>query len=72
MSPNKEDSMAIKVNDVIEHRHWGQGVVTEVGKDISGRGPLRAGTVRVRFMVNGPEDWNLWVLNDDCDVIVRR
>ena len=63
--------MGIKVNDVIEHRHWGQGVVTEVGKDIPGK-TLRAGTIRVRFMVNGPEDWNLWVLNDYCDVIVSN
>ena len=63
--------MGIKVNDVIDHRHWGQGVVTEVGKDIPGK-TLRAGTVRVRFMVNGPEDWSLWVLNDDCDVIVSN
>ena len=44
--------MNIKVNDIVEHRHWGQGVVTEVGKDIPGK-TLRAGTVRVRFMVNG-------------------
>ena len=54
--------MAIKVNDIIDHLHWGQGVVTEVGKDIPGKTP-RAGTIRVRFMINGPEDWNLWVLN---------
>ena len=68
--------MPIKVNDVIDHRHWGQGVVTEVGEDVPGKMPLRAGTVRVRFMINGPfdgpDDWNLWVLNDDCDVIVSN
>ena len=63
--------MTIKVNDVIEHCHWGQGVVTEVGKDSPGQLAM-AGFIRVRFMVNGPEDWNLWVLNDDCDVIVSN
>ena len=60
--------MALKIDDIVEHRHWGQGVVTEVGKDIPGQ-TLRAGTVKVRFMINGPEDWNLWVLNDDCDLL---
>lgn len=60
--------MALKIDDVVDHRLWGQGVVTEVGQDIPGQ-TLRAGTVKVRFMVNGPEDWNLWVLNDDCDKI---
>ena len=63
--------MGIKVNDVIDHRHWGQGVVTEVGKDIPGK-TLRAGTVKVRFKVSGPGAMAHWVLNDDCDVIVSN
>ena len=53
--------MGIKVNDVIEHRHWGQGVV----KKISGS------TVFVEFMIQGEEDWNLWVLNKDIILIER-
>ena len=57
--------MGIKVNDVIDHWCWGQGVVIEIGKEAN-----RAGTIRARFMINGPEEWNLWVLIDDCDVIV--
>ena len=59
--------MAIKVNDIVDHRHWGQGVVTELPKEAN-----RAGTIRARFMIGGPEDWELWVLTDDCDVIVSN
>ena len=65
--------MAIKVNDVIDHRYWGQGVVTEIGKEAN-----RAGTIRARFVTCGTDDWHprahwhLWVLIDDCDVIVNN
>ena len=58
----------LKTGDIVDHRHWGHGVVVEVGEDIPGK-CLRAGTVKVQFMINGPEDWNLWVLNDDFDKI---
>ena len=54
----------LKTGDIVDHRHWGHGVVVEVGED-TGK-CLRAGTVKVQF-INGPEDWNLWVINDDCD-----
>ena len=59
--------MAIKVNDIIDHRHWGQGVVTEIGEEAN-----RAGTIRARFVTCGTDDWHLWVLINDCDVIVNN